>query len=43
MENGFINLETFTQSFKEPQVFEAQKKINKINDIKKENVMIQQY
>ena len=35
MKTGFINLETFTESFKEPQIFEAYKKINKINDIKK--------
>lgn len=34
MKTGLINLETFAQTFKKPQVFEAYKKLNRINDIK---------
>ncbi|WP_449260415.1 DNA/RNA helicase domain-containing protein [Enterococcus casseliflavus] len=33
MKSGVINLETFVQSFKNPAIFEAYKKINRINDI----------
>ncbi|MDT2877060.1 DNA/RNA helicase domain-containing protein [Lactococcus lactis] len=34
MKSGVINLETYVQSFKDPQIFESYKKINLINDIK---------
>lgn len=34
MKSGVINLETYVQSFKESQILDAYKRINRINDIK---------
>lgn len=34
MKSGVINLETYVQSFKNPQIFESYKMINRINNIK---------